>query len=244
MSTDLHDPLERAADSAPDFTVGMATLERRRDQKVARRRVGALVLGLAITVVIAGSALALMGSGTGEPDHRAARDPGAIEIPTVEQIVNGEAPIGRQLAEQLHLSEQPRAQDNCQFYAPIDELVDGAESGYCIDHLSDDQVLLYVIAAALRGNRVTLDDLPDIRKAVQAFSVSPSEGGPVGIYSSTADQILALQRQVEELSADLETATDGAELDLLRKQLDLLRVKVQDLCTSLDEVPLDVAGLC
>lgn len=337
MSTDLHDPLERAAASAPAVELDVTTLERRRSRKAARRRVSALALGLFITAVIAGSAFALMGdravdripAGTPDPidgavptveqimsgeapigqeladqlglvrepefdgkcqywadmddehtgycleglsedpvhmtvlvaalrGHRVTSDElttitdtltgdqGSVDtsVPTIEQIVSGEAPLGQELADQLGLSLQPRAQDNCRFYAPIEETTDGAESGYCIEHLSDDEMQLRVVAQALRGDRVTTEDLPDIRRAVQAGTVSPSEGGPVDIYSSTADQILGLQFQQVEMGSDYVATLDESQRDALLQQMAVLRERVQDLCASFDEVPPAVAGVC
>jgi hypothetical protein len=79
MTTDLHDALHRARSTAPAGTLDLQSLERRRDRRTGMRRTGGLVVGLALSVGIAGAAMSLSGQG-GEERRNVPAAPAGLEL--------------------------------------------------------------------------------------------------------------------------------------------------------------------
>ncbi|MEO8475634.1 MAG: hypothetical protein ABI572_01130 [Actinomycetota bacterium] len=145
-------------------------------------------------------------------------------VPTAEDIVEGRAPIGEPLAELLGLKLEPsfEAALPCTYWQGV-----GEAGGYCLAGLDMGEIDEYAIALALRGHRITQDELAAI---TDAFS-SPGTGvddPPIAKIPIIQERI----RSVEAELASLDTTTpDGkAKEDVLRAQLAALDVRLGELC--------------
>jgi len=81
---------------------------------------------------------------------------------TVEAIVNGDTPLGSELAADLGLTLEESWDGKCQAFSEVG----GKEAGYCIAGVTDDMTTLHVLGHALRGHRVTEAELSNIKESL------------------------------------------------------------------------------
>jgi hypothetical protein len=109
-----------------------------------------VTIGLALVLVLV--AVAFVAS-LGDSRPAAA---GPANTPTTEEIVNGTAPIGGELLASLGVVKVEKLDGECYWYHQTED----AGGGYCMDVLGiDNKVDLYVLAKALRGYRMTAEEV-------------------------------------------------------------------------------------
>ena len=106
-------------------------------------------------------------------------------VPTAEDIVAGATPLGDELAKQLGLEPQPSFEDAlpCSYFTEVD-----GNGGYCLEGLSGGEDDLYAISLALRGQRITADELTTIRATLAHLS-PVCDGHPVTVFAVEAGEV-------------------------------------------------------
>ena len=147
-----------------------------------------------------------------------------IPAPTAEDIVEGRAPIGEPLAELLGLKLEPsfKAALPCAYWQGV-----GEAEGYCLADLDVGEIDKYAIAVALRGHRITQDELAAITEAFSRQGLGVDDP-PLAKIPIIQERIMSVEAELASL--DTTTPEGRAKEEGLTAQLALLNVRLVDLC--------------
>lgn len=147
-----------------------------------------------------------------------------IPVPTAEDIVEGRAPIGEPLAELLGLKLEPSFEGAlpCAYWQGI-----GEAGGYCLADLDVGEIDRYAIAVALRGHRITQDELAGITDAFSGQGLGVGDP-PIAMIPLIQERITSVEMELASL--DTTTPEGRAKDEVLTAQVAALEAALVDLC--------------